>query len=181
MTPPYSVLYMVMTPPYSVLYNHAIFFYRKQISRTDLIRHLSILPNHYENLFIVLQIKYSHKIFKRNHQLLHSGIPLRIVMAIMEKGLPLAQIAGGLSQGIIAWASYISVLADVLPGETLLWKLQMLGSASLYVNAHLGAVKAQTLILSSSSLFKISSPYSLEKLTSSVSIKSFLHLLEPWE
>ncbi|CAL5325472.1 unnamed protein product [Camellia sinensis] len=78
-----------------------------------------------------------------------SGIPLRIVMAIMEKGLPLAQIAGGLSQGIIAWASYISVLADVLPGETLLWKLQMLGSASLYVNAHLGAVKAQTLILSS--------------------------------
>ncbi|CAL5368651.1 unnamed protein product [Camellia sinensis] len=78
-----------------------------------------------------------------------SGIPLRIVMAIMEKGLPLAQIAGGLSQGMIAWASYISVLADVLPGETLLWKLQMLGSASLYVNAHLGAVKAQTLILSS--------------------------------
>ncbi|KAI8031205.1 Acyltransferase-like protein [Camellia lanceoleosa] len=78
-----------------------------------------------------------------------SGIPLTIVMAIMEKGFPLVQIAGGLSQGIIAWASYISVLADVLPGETLLWKLQMLESASLYVNAHLGAVKAQTLILSS--------------------------------
>ncbi|XP_050369314.1 phytyl ester synthase 2, chloroplastic-like [Argentina anserina] len=41
------------------------------------------------------------------------------------------------------------VLADILPIETLLWKLQMINSASSYANSRLHAVKAQTLILSS--------------------------------
>ena len=38
-------------------------------------------------------------------------------------------------------------LADALPGETLLWKLQMLRSASAYANSRLHAVRAQALIL----------------------------------
>ncbi|KAA8548271.1 hypothetical protein F0562_004468 [Nyssa sinensis] len=80
---------------------------------------------------------------------LMTGIPLRMVLATVEKGLPLQQTVGELSQGAIALSSYLSVLADVLPGETLLWKLQMLKSASAYANSRLHAVKAQTLILSS--------------------------------
>ncbi|PRQ34586.1 putative diacylglycerol acyltransferase, alpha/Beta hydrolase [Rosa chinensis] len=45
--------------------------------------------------------------------------------------------------------SYLLVLADILPIETLLWKLQIINSASSYANSRLHAVKAQTLILSS--------------------------------
>ncbi|XP_059644087.1 phytyl ester synthase 2, chloroplastic-like [Cornus florida] len=78
-----------------------------------------------------------------------TGLPLRMAMATWEKGLPPEQTVGELSQGVIALSSFLSVLADVLAGETLLWKLQMLKSASAYTNSRLHAVKAQTLILSS--------------------------------
>ncbi|KAL4306993.1 hypothetical protein AHAS_Ahas16G0233800 [Arachis hypogaea] len=43
----------------------------------------------------------------------------------------------------------ITALADILPKETLLWKLKLLRSASAYANSRLHAVKAQALILSS--------------------------------
>ncbi|KAL0014624.1 hypothetical protein SO802_001693 [Lithocarpus litseifolius] len=46
------------------------------------------------------------------------------------------------------------VLADILPRETLHWKLQMLKSGSAVSNSCLHAVKAQTLILSSCYLVK---------------------------
>ncbi|XP_062017790.1 phytyl ester synthase 2, chloroplastic-like [Rosa rugosa] len=45
--------------------------------------------------------------------------------------------------------AYLSVIADILPIETLVWKLQMINSASSFANSRLHAVKAQTLILSS--------------------------------
>ncbi|KAL6960374.1 hypothetical protein U1Q18_038139 [Sarracenia purpurea var. burkii] len=77
-----------------------------------------------------------------------TGIPLKM-MAIVEKRLPLRQTDGELSESIRALSSYLSVLADVLPRETLLWKLQMIRSASSHANSRLHAVKAQTLILSS--------------------------------
>ncbi|KAJ8441587.1 hypothetical protein Cgig2_023151 [Carnegiea gigantea] len=41
------------------------------------------------------------------------------------------------------------VLADILPGDTLLWKLQMMRSAASYVNSRMHAVKAEVLILAS--------------------------------
>jgi len=47
------------------------------------------------------------------------------------------------------------VLADILPKETLEWKLQMLKSASAYAQSRLYAIKAQTLILCRFILFAI--------------------------
>ncbi|KAI8533367.1 hypothetical protein RHMOL_Rhmol10G0003700 [Rhododendron molle] len=80
---------------------------------------------------------------------LMTGLPLKMVMATMEKRLPLQQTVGELSEHFGELSSYISVLVDSLPRETLMWKLQMIGSASAYANSRLHAVKAQTLILSS--------------------------------
>ncbi|KAL7190168.1 hypothetical protein ACSBR2_022446 [Camellia fascicularis] len=80
---------------------------------------------------------------------LMTGIPLKMVMATVEKRLPLQETVGELSESVGALSSYLSVLADVLPRETILWKLQMLSSASADSNSRLHAVKAQTLILSS--------------------------------
>ncbi|XP_004295931.1 PREDICTED: acyltransferase-like protein At3g26840, chloroplastic-like [Fragaria vesca subsp. vesca] len=66
------------------------------------------------------------------------------MLADLEKGF------GGVSWDLVAPSiAYLSVLADILPIETLLWKLQMINSASSYANSRLHAVKAQTLILSS--------------------------------
>ncbi|KAL2505485.1 Esterase/lipase/thioesterase family protein [Abeliophyllum distichum] len=80
---------------------------------------------------------------------LMTGIPSRLVVATMEKRLPLEQTVGELSKGAVAFSSYLSVLAEVLTGETLLWKLNMLKSAAASANSRLHAVKAQTLILTS--------------------------------
>lgn len=52
-----------------------------------------------------------------------------------------------LLQDFVAMSFYLPVLANILPKETLFWKLELLKSASAYANARLDAVKAQTLIL----------------------------------
>ncbi|XP_075640363.1 phytyl ester synthase 2, chloroplastic-like [Castanea sativa] len=80
---------------------------------------------------------------------LMTGQPLRTAIESVVKGLPLQQTVGELSQDLDAISSYLSVLADILPRETLRWKLQMLKSGSAVSNSRLHAVKAQTLILSS--------------------------------
>lgn len=72
---------------------------------------------------------------------LMTGGPLKKAMTSLEKGLPLQQTVEELMQGL--------VMDDVLPRETLLWKLELLKTASSYANSRLHAVKAQTLILSS--------------------------------
>ncbi|GMJ04369.1 hypothetical protein like AT5G41120 [Hibiscus trionum] len=78
-----------------------------------------------------------------------SGDHLRMVLENAVKGLMPHQTVGELTQDLDAMSSYLSVLADILPGETLVWKLQMLKSASASANSHLHAVKAQALLLSS--------------------------------
>ncbi|KAH9791736.1 AB hydrolase-1 domain-containing protein [Citrus sinensis] len=77
------------------------------------------------------------------------GNPLKMVMDNVVKGLSPQPTIEQLSQDLVAVSSYLPVLADILPKETLLWKLELLKAASAYANARLHAVKAQTLVLSS--------------------------------
>ncbi|XP_043726048.1 acyltransferase-like protein At3g26840, chloroplastic isoform X2 [Telopea speciosissima] len=77
------------------------------------------------------------------------GPPLRMLMANVGKGLPFQQTVGEFSESLGTFLHCLSVLPDILPRETLLWKLRMVRSASSFVNSRLHAVKAQTLILSS--------------------------------
>ncbi|KAB2064151.1 hypothetical protein ES319_A09G001300v1 [Gossypium barbadense] len=81
--------------------------------------------------------------------LANPGDPLRMAFENAAKGLMPHQIVGELTQDLVAMSSYLSVLADMLPRETLLWKLQMLKSASSSANSHLHAVKNQALLLCS--------------------------------
>lgn len=80
---------------------------------------------------------------------LMTGIPSTLLMATMEKRLPLEQTVGELSKGAVAFSSYLSVLAELLNVETIHWKLNMLKSAAASANSRLHAVKAKTLILTS--------------------------------
>ncbi|KAH9743267.1 AB hydrolase-1 domain-containing protein [Citrus sinensis] len=84
---------------------------------------------------------------------LMQGDPLRMAVDILVKGLPLQHEAGEVSQDLVVMSSYHSVVADIMPKETLLWKLEMLKSASAYANSRLHAVKAQMLIISRCSHF----------------------------
>nr|KJB33212.1 hypothetical protein B456_006G001000 [Gossypium raimondii] len=81
--------------------------------------------------------------------LANPGDPLRMAFENVAKGLMPHQIVGELTQDLVAMSSYLCVLADMLPRETLLWKLQMLKSASSSANSHLHAVKNQALLLCS--------------------------------
>ncbi|EOY02894.1 Esterase/lipase/thioesterase family protein isoform 3 [Theobroma cacao] len=76
-----------------------------------------------------------------------SGDPLRMAWENVVKGLlPLQNVGVISSQDLLGMPQ---VLADMLPRETLLWKLQLLKSASASANSHLHAVKVQALILCS--------------------------------
>ncbi|KAJ4961341.1 hypothetical protein NE237_021251 [Protea cynaroides] len=77
------------------------------------------------------------------------GDPLRILMASVGKGVPFQQTVGELSEGLGTFLHCLSVLPDILPRETLLWKMHMIRSASSFANSRLHAVKAQILVLSS--------------------------------
>ncbi|XP_044500993.1 acyltransferase-like protein At3g26840, chloroplastic isoform X2 [Mangifera indica] len=80
---------------------------------------------------------------------LMEGDPLRMTVDKLVKGLPLQTTVGDQSRDLVTVSSYLPVITDMLPKETLRWKLEMLKSASAYANSRLHAVKAQTLILSS--------------------------------
>ncbi|CAN6929528.1 unnamed protein product, partial [Brassica oleracea] len=57
------------------------------------------------------------------------------------------QVGGGLLGDIFAASANLPTLARIFPKETLLWKLQLLKSASASAKSHMYTVKAQTLIL----------------------------------
>ncbi|KAK4846223.1 hypothetical protein QYF36_014526 [Acer negundo] len=78
-----------------------------------------------------------------------SGDPWKTVMDSVVKGLSLQSTVEELSRNLVTLSSYLPVLADIFPKETLLWKLELLKSASANANARLHAVKAQTLVLCS--------------------------------
>ncbi|XP_021727534.1 acyltransferase-like protein At3g26840, chloroplastic [Chenopodium quinoa] len=102
-------------------------------------------------LFPLLKIipNYISLISIRNMLGLMTGEPFNLISSSVEKGLERQATLEQLSQGLGDLLSYLSsqVLADILPRETLLWKLQMMKSACSFANSRLHAVKAQILIL----------------------------------
>ncbi|KAJ6314932.1 hypothetical protein OIU78_018421 [Salix suchowensis] len=117
-----------------VLANPATSFEKSQLQ--PLIPLLEVLPFQHQ-----LTIPYMLSLM--------TGDSLRMAMDNAMKGFALQQTIGGLSQDLVAMSSYLNALAAILPRETLLWKLQMLKTASAYANSRLHAVKSQTLVLSS--------------------------------
>ncbi|KAF8401543.1 hypothetical protein HHK36_012485 [Tetracentron sinense] len=77
------------------------------------------------------------------------GDPIKMAMVNVERGLPPAQILEQLSRNLTSWLPHLSGLADIIPKETLLWKLKLLKSAAAYANSRLHAVKAEVLVLAS--------------------------------
>ncbi|AED94643.1 Esterase/lipase/thioesterase family protein [Arabidopsis thaliana] len=75
------------------------------------------------------------------------GYPFAAMFETMLNETDAAQIGGGLLGDLFATSVNLPTLARIFPKDTLLWKLQLLKSASASAKSHMYTVKAQTLIL----------------------------------
>ncbi|XP_021297860.1 acyltransferase-like protein At3g26840, chloroplastic isoform X2 [Herrania umbratica] len=115
-----------------MLANPATSFNRSQLQ--SLIPLLELMPDQ-----LLLNLPYMLNLV--------SGDPLRMALEnVVKRLLPLQTVGVLSSQDLLGMPQ---VLADMLPRETLLWKLQLLKSASASANSHLHAVKVQAMILCS--------------------------------
>ncbi|PKA57490.1 Acyltransferase-like protein [Apostasia shenzhenica] len=77
------------------------------------------------------------------------GDPVKMAMASVIDGLPPQQTLDVLLKSLTSLLPMLSDLAEIIPKETLVWKLLLLKKASAYVNSRLHAIKAAVLVLSS--------------------------------
>ncbi|XP_060218059.1 phytyl ester synthase 1, chloroplastic-like isoform X1 [Lycium barbarum] len=77
------------------------------------------------------------------------GDPMKMAMVNIDSMLPPGQIIRRLSDNLTSLLAYLPGLADIIPKETLLWKLKLLRSASSYSNSRLHAVNAEVLVIAS--------------------------------
>ncbi|XP_015057468.1 acyltransferase-like protein At1g54570, chloroplastic isoform X1 [Solanum pennellii] len=77
------------------------------------------------------------------------GDPLKMAMVNIDSMLPPGQIIQRLAGNLTDLLAHLYGLADIIPKETLLWKLKLLRSASSYSNSRLHAVNAEVLVIAS--------------------------------
>ncbi|KAK7258782.1 hypothetical protein RIF29_24369 [Crotalaria pallida] len=77
------------------------------------------------------------------------GDPVKMASVNIGNSLPTTEKLEQLSNNLTALLPYLSELADIIPRDTLLWKLKLLKSAASYANSRLHAVKAEVLLLAS--------------------------------
>ncbi|KAL1802721.1 hypothetical protein ACET3Z_031368 [Daucus carota] len=77
------------------------------------------------------------------------GDPMKMAMVNIDTSLPRTVVTGKMSANLTALLPLLSSLSDIIPKDTLLWKLKLLKSAAAYANSRLHAVTAEVLILAS--------------------------------
>lgn len=77
------------------------------------------------------------------------GDPIRMALATVERRSPILEKADALSENLVALLPTLPVLTDIIPKETLLWKLDLLKSTAMYANSRLHSVQAEVLVLAS--------------------------------
>ncbi|KAL2954510.1 hypothetical protein AAZX31_19G226600 [Glycine max] len=77
------------------------------------------------------------------------GDPVKMASVSIENKLPPAKKIEQLSYNLTALLPCLPELADIIPRDTLLWKLKLLKSAAAYANSRIHAVEAEVLVLAS--------------------------------
>lgn len=85
-----------------------------------------------------------------------TGNSMRMALSNVEDELSLQQVVRVLPTILSQMLPFLNLLADILPKESLIWKLKMLRSGSMFVNSRLHAVKVQILILARMELILLS-------------------------
>ncbi|RDX99327.1 Acyltransferase-like protein, chloroplastic, partial [Mucuna pruriens] len=81
--------------------------------------------------------------------LANPGDPVKMASVNVENRFPPAKKIEQLSYNLTALLPCLPDLANIIPRDTLLWKLKLLKSAAAYANSRLHAVKAEVLVLAS--------------------------------
>ncbi|KAG8374877.1 hypothetical protein BUALT_Bualt10G0041200 [Buddleja alternifolia] len=77
------------------------------------------------------------------------GDPMKMATVDINTMLPPTRYFEQLAANLTAMLPRLSGLADIIPKETLLWKLKLLKYAAAYANSRLHAIKAEVLVLAS--------------------------------
>ncbi|XP_051137681.1 phytyl ester synthase 1, chloroplastic isoform X3 [Andrographis paniculata] len=77
------------------------------------------------------------------------GDPVKMASVNINKTLPPGPFLEQLANSLTALLPRLSVLADIIPKETMVWKLKLIKHAAAYANSRLHAVKAEVLLLAS--------------------------------
>lgn len=77
------------------------------------------------------------------------GNPIRLALASVDKRLPDLNKSWAVRENLVALLPTLPTLVDIIPKETLVWKLKLLKSMAMYANSRLHAVKAEVLVLAS--------------------------------
>ncbi|KAK9292356.1 hypothetical protein L1049_020322 [Liquidambar formosana] len=96
------------------------------------------------------------------------GDPVKMAMINVDSWRPPAPVLQELSGNLTALLPRLSGLADIIPKDTLLWKLKLLKSAAAYANSRLHAVKAEVLVLASGKDNMLPSEDEAQRLSSSL-------------
>jgi pimeloyl-ACP methyl ester carboxylesterase len=75
------------------------------------------------------------------------GDPLKMAMVSVENNLSPPKTLQKLSDSLTSMLPLLSELADIIPRDTLFWKLKLLKSGAAYANSRLHAVQAEVLLL----------------------------------
>ncbi|KAK3418451.1 hypothetical protein EUGRSUZ_H04409 [Eucalyptus grandis] len=96
------------------------------------------------------------------------GDPVKMATVNIDNMLPPRVALEQLSVNLTSLLPHLSGLADIVPRETLIWKLKLLKSAASYTNSRLHAVKAEVLLLASGKDNMLPSPDEAQRLTNSL-------------
>ncbi|CAA6662075.1 unnamed protein product [Spirodela intermedia] len=96
------------------------------------------------------------------------GDPVKMAMANLPGGLSPPETLDQLSRNLTSLLPSLSDLADIIPKETLIWKLKLLKSSAAYANSRLHAVRAEVLVLCSGKDNMLPSTDEAERLRSSL-------------
>ncbi|WOL16464.1 hypothetical protein Cni_G25251 [Canna indica] len=77
------------------------------------------------------------------------GDPIKMAMTSVEDDLPLQQTVEQFSNSLTSLLPLLSDLSDIIPRDTLLWKLNLIKSGAAYVNSRMHAIEAEVLVLAS--------------------------------
>ncbi|CAA2989926.1 acyltransferase At1g54570, chloroplastic [Olea europaea subsp. europaea] len=77
------------------------------------------------------------------------GDPVKMAAVNIDSMLPPTRYFEQLSGNLTGLLPRLSGLSDIIPKDTLIWKLKLLKSAAAYANSRLHAIKAEVLILAS--------------------------------
>ncbi|KAG5244936.1 acyltransferase protein [Salix suchowensis] len=106
------------------------------------------------------------------------GDPVKMATVNIESKLPPRLQIEQLSNNLTAMLPSLTGLADIIPKDTLLWKLKLLKSAAAYANSRLHSVKAEVLVVSSGKDQMLPSSDESQRLKSSLKNCTVRHFKE---